>query len=90
MPQYFLQDPSQKDQVLQQVQPGLFFSKPKFGIFLVGHYSDDFKKELKKDSQRAKNEILNAARDIVNFSLALNSRKSEGKDFCSLLVTGRS
>jgi len=84
----FLQDPNGPDQVLNQVQPGLFFSKPNFGIFVVAHYKD----KLRLNNAQMRNNILQAARDIIEFSLSLSNKSVKGNSFpplsyCFKLIT---
>lgn len=64
-----------EDRVLHKAQRGLFFGKPKFGIFVITCYKED----LTPDSPDVHKGILEAVRDVIKYALDLE-KENPGKN----------
>lgn len=64
---------SDEDKILRQVQRGLFFGKPKHGIFMTLL----FKEGIHVDDPSVRDAIVNAVKRVIQYSLELE--RSEGK-----------
>ena len=64
-----------EDRVLHKAQRGLFFGKPKFGIFVIAWYKED----LTPDSPDVHKGILEAVRDVIKYALDLE-KENPGKN----------
>ena len=64
-----------EDRVLRKAQRGLFFGKPKFGIFVIAWYKED----LTPDSPDVHKGILEAVRDVIKYALDLE-KENPGKN----------
>ena len=71
-----------EDQVLRKAQRGLFFGKPKFGIFVTAWY----KKGLNVDDPSVHSGIVGAACDVIKYALELEKAEGSGKDISVLLL----
>lgn len=70
-----------EDDVLHKAQRGLFFGKPKFGIFVTAWY----KKDLTPDSPDVHKGIVEAVCDVIKYALDLEKADESGKNlltFC--------
>ena len=64
-----------EDSVLNKAQRGLFFGKPKFGIFVTAWY----KKDLSLDNPDLHKEIVEAVCDVIKYALDLEKAEGSGK-----------
>ncbi|XP_020906336.2 uncharacterized protein LOC110244470 [Exaiptasia diaphana] len=62
-----------QDPVLCKTQPGLFFAKPNFGVFVNIRYKAD----IEIDDDNVRDGIVGTAADVVNYAQKLD-RKTEG------------
>lgn len=63
-----------EDSVLKKAQRGLFFGKPKFGIFVTAWYKED----LSPDNPEVHKGILEAVCDVIKYALDLEKAKGSG------------
>ena len=59
---------------MHKAQRGLFFGKPKFGIFVLARYKEGL------DVDQAHSGIVTAACDVIKYALKLEESSGSGKD----------
>lgn len=79
----FPQTENMEDQVLSKAQRGLFFGKPKFGIFINAWY----KKDLNVDDPAVRDGVVSGVRDVVNYALKIEQDGGNSKEDKSELCT---
>ena len=61
------------DDVLRQAQRGLFFGKPRYGIFMTLNYKPGVKPDAVKD------QVLAAVKKVLQFALSLERKEDQGE-----------
>jgi hypothetical protein len=71
-----------EDEVLSKAQRGLFFGKPKFGVFVIACY----KKELTVDDPAVRDGIVGAACEVIKYALKLENEEGSGKEMLTIYL----